>query len=198
VVSALDLSTSAQTKDQAWTEGELIPEAQAAIDAYLGFSFQTDGSQASPATRLYGGRDETRLYMIDRLVFLSQVLETQYLISQSSSGFTYVQTSQVDITADCALKPDNTIPALYLKRKSGLPFSEGEQNYTVKGVFGRPFVPGDISRACVRVVVSWYKMRDTNYSDFLIEGMVRQHYERVLPSDVKELLDKYKPRIFRA
>lgn len=199
VVSALDLSTSAQGNDQTWIEGELIPEAQAAIDSYLGFSFQTDGTIASPATRAYSGKGNRMLYMIERCSSFSQVLETYYDVIQDSNGTFYSGTPITrDITADCVLGPDNTIPGLYLVRKSEIEFYRGVQNYQIKGVFGRPSIPGDISRACVRVVVSWYKMRDTNYSDFIIEGMVRQHYTRTLPEDVVEFLDKYKPRVFRA
>lgn len=199
VVNALDLSTSAQTKDQSWIEFELIPEAQGAIDAYLGFSFQTDGTVSTPASRLYSGKGSHTLFMIDRCVSFSQVLETYYNVIQDSNGVFYSGTPITrDITADCVLGPPNQIPGLYLQRLSEIEFYRGVQNYQVKGVFGRPTIPGDISRACVRTVVAWYKMRDTNYSDFIIEGMVRQHYTRTLPEDVVELLDKYKPRIFRA
>jgi len=199
VVSALDLSTSAQGNDQAWIEGELITEAQDAIDAYLGFSFQTDGTTSSPATRLYSGKGKYMLYMVDRCISFSQVLETYYDVIQDSNGTFYSGTPITrDITADCGMGPDNQIPGLYLRRKSGLAFYQGFQNYKISGVFGRPTIPGDISRACVRTVVSWYKMRDTNYSDFIIEGMVRQHFDRTLPADVKEILNHYFPRVFRA
>lgn len=199
VYTALDLSTQAQTNDAAWITNDLMPEAQAAIDSYLGFSFQTDGTIQTPANRVYSGKGTRMLYMIERCISFSQVLETYYDVIQDSNGTFYSGTPTTrDITADCVLGPDNTNPSLYLVRKSEIEFYRGVQNYQVKGVFGRPSIPGDISRACVRVVVAWYKMRDTNYSDYIIEGMVRQHYTRTLPEDVVEFLDKYKPRVFRA
>lgn len=198
VYSALDLSTSAQTNDSAWITNDLIPEAQEAIDSYLGFSFQSDGTVQAPATRVYSGKGQHQLYMVDRCISFSQVLEAYYDIIQDSNGTFYSGTPTTrDITADCVLGPDNAMPGLYLKRLSEIEFYSGVQNYKVYGVFGRPSIPPAITRACIRTITAWYKMRDSNYSDFIIEGMVRQHFQRQLPDDVMQLLELYKPRMFR-
>lgn len=180
VVAALDLSSSAQIEDRDWISTDLIPQAQAAIDRYLGFMFQSDGTTQSPTTRLLSGKDSSLLWIRERCISFSEVLE-----------------DSTDITSDCVLGPDSD-PGAYLVRLSGDCFEKGVQNYQITGVFGRESIPYEITRCCIRTAVAWYKMRDTNYNDYIIEGMVRQHYQRTLPDDVVQILNTYKPKVFRA
>lgn len=198
VYSALDLSSSSQTNDGSWIQ-ELLIEAQSDIDRELGFSFQTDGTPGSPSTRLYDGDDTYVLYFYqDRVQAITQVLETTWQLFLSSGVYQATNPVTVDITADCVLQPSyGTDGAWRMGRKTGLPFQLGLQNYQVNGVFGRKMIPSNISRACVRLAVHYYKMRDTNYADQIMEqGMVRMKYNKTVPGDVLEILERYKPRMF--
>ena len=202
VYNALSLSSTAAAADGTWIS-ELLVEAQAEIDAYLGFSFQTDGTTQSPSSRVYDGTDGYTLFIPgDRIISITQVLETTYNTYLSQQGiFVSGTTETIDITADCFLGPNNFGPYGYflLKRKTlGATFVQGNQNYVVSGVFGRPSIPNDISRACVRTAVHWYQMRNTAYADMMQEqGGVRQHFKKGLPDDVCEILGRYYPRVFR-
>jgi hypothetical protein len=87
-------------------------------------------------------------------------------------------------------------PSFLLKRLSENPFYIGRQNYVVKGVWGQPAIPPEVSRACARLVVHWYKMRDTNYTDTIAEqGFVRMRFQKKLPDDVQEVIDAYRKRM---
>jgi hypothetical protein len=200
VHEALDLQS---TSDDTWIQG-LLNQAQDAIDAYVGYPFQTDGTVQTPATRVYNGSD-TEVLLIDRCTSISQVTEVQYNIIMGSNGSYYQSNSTtVDITADVVLGPPNYTASrlqsgYVLYRKSGYPFILGKQNYTVSGIFGIPLIPPDITRACIRLVVHYYKMRDTNYSDTIAEtGSVRQHYTKNMPPDVCEILERYRKRSYYA
>ena len=183
----------------------LIVQAQAAIDREVGYPFQQDGTVGSPATRFYDG-ENLNVLPIDDLITLTQVVFTYTPTSLNTNGvWTSGTTVTQDITADIVLKPNNTIPAYQLQRRSGILFDEGLQNYKVSGVFGEPQLPGqvypgvpnDISRACVRLTVHLYKMRDTNYADMVQEqGGIRERYTKTMPVDVVEVLDRYKRRFF--
>jgi hypothetical protein len=202
VKTALDPNLS--TADDTFIDS-LILQAQSDIDREVGYSFQQDGTTLAPATRYYDGTGQATLF-IDDLISLNQVLEVFTPVSISSSGvYTAGTTVTTDITGDIILKPNNTIPAYLLQRRSGLPFEEGVQNYKVLGVFGEPVLPGqfypgvpnDIMRACIRLAIHYYKMRDTNYSDMTQEqGGVRERYTKTMPQDVVEILDRYKRRFF--
>lgn len=203
VYNALDLQSSSQATDGAWIQ-ELLIEAQAFIDTELGYSFQTDGTIASPATRFYDGnpddvRDGSVLFVgTERIISIASVIETTYNTIISGGVFLNGTTTTTDITADCVLQPNNSLDGFWkIKRKSGIEFMHGLQNYKVTGVFGRPRVPADITRACVRMAVHYAKMRDTNYADQVLEqGLVRLKYSKETPDDVMEILDKHKPRVF--
>lgn len=203
VYSALDLGSSSQTTDGAWIQ-ELLVEAQAFIDTELGFSFQTDGTIATPATRLYDGnpddvRDGSVLFIgTERIISIATVTELTYNTVYAGGVFISGTTTTTDITADCVLQPNNSLDGFWkIKRKSGNIFMPGLQNYKVTGVFGRPRVPADITRACVRMAVHYAKMRDVNYADQVLEqGLVRLKYSKETPADVMEILDKHKPRVF--
>lgn len=203
VYSALDLQASSQTTDGAWI-AELISDAQTFIDTELGYSFQTDGTLATPATRLYDGnpddvRDGSVLFIgTERIISIATVTELTYNTVYAGGVFISGTTTSTDITADCVLQPNNSLNGFWkIKRKSGNIFMPGLQNYQVTGVFGRPSIPADISRACVRMAVHYYKMRDTNYADQVLEqGLVRLKYSKETPNDVLEILDKHKPRVF--
>lgn len=183
----------------------LIAQAQADIDREVGYSFQQDGTTGTPASRYYDGEGQQNLF-IDDLINMSQVLEIYQPATVSSNGVWQVGTTiTTDITADVILKPNNTVPAYLLQRRSGLPFEEGTQNYQVLGVFGQPILPGqvypgvpnDIMRAAIRLCVHYYKMRDTNYADMTQEqGGVRERYNKTMPPDVVEILNRYKRRFF--
>lgn len=138
------------------------------------------------------------------------VLETTYNTFLSTNGV-WVSTSPIttDITADIILKPNNYaslgIPAHRMVRNSGLPFQVGTQNYSVMGVFGRPILPGqlypgvpnDITRACIRLTIHYYKMRDVNYANEMQErGGIRQKYVIDWPDDVMRIVRKYTHRRF--
>lgn len=195
------LNLQATTWDT-WIQSDLMPQAQATIDEYCGRTWQTDGTALTPASRLYDGNDRTVL-MIDECVSFSQVLETSYLLVLGITG-TYMvgNTTTVDITADCSLGPTKYVgqglPGYRLARLSGLPFvGSGYHNYQVKGIFGNPNVPLDITRACIRLAVHYKKMQDTNYADGIVEqGGVRQKYSKQLPPDVVEILERHRRHNF--
>jgi hypothetical protein len=194
----------------------LITQAQADIDREVGYMFQQDGTSSSPATRLYDGNGRDIL-PIDDLIALYQpgtctptpcgaVFET-YTATQMSGGGIWITSSPIttDITADMLLKPNNANPVYLLQRNSGLLFVKGNQNYKVLGIFGEPILPGqvypgvpnDIMRATIRLVTHYYKMRDTNYADMTQEqGGVRERYNKMMPPDVVEVIQRYKRRRF--
>ena len=204
----LALDPDMSTNDDTFISG-LIEDAQADIDAELGYSFQQDGTTGSPATRLYDGTGDYGL-VIDDLVSLTQVIETYKNTYETSGGIWAVASiTNTDITSDIIVKPNNYtnlgIPANKLVRNSGNPFYAGYQNYQVIGVFGSPYnanqtypgVPNDISRACIRLTIHYYKMRDTNYADTMSErGGVRQSYVKAWPADVMRIIRKYQRHLF--
>jgi hypothetical protein len=200
VKAALDLQNN---KRDPWIQ-ELIDEAGAEIDRYIGFKFQMDGTLATPATRLYDGWDEGELE-IDRFVSVSKVEEFNYnLVLGSNGSWLSENPVTLDITSDLVLRPNNYSATelqvgYQLARLSGLPFMQGIQNYRVTGIFGIPIVPPAITRACVRTVVTWVKIQDTNYADNIIEqGGIRMQYHKRLPDDVIEILNQYRRRLFLA
>jgi hypothetical protein len=182
----------------------LIVQAQADLDNEIGFSFQQNGTTQSPVTYYYDGEGKPELW-IDDLVSLTSVIETYTVTYMAASGIWQTGTTQTyDITADVIVKPNNYaqlgVPGHKLVRNSGYEFKEGVQNYAVTGVFGQPYiagqtypgVPNDLSRACARLVVHYYKMRDTAYADMVQEqGNVRIHYSKDWPDDVKRVVAKY-------
>lgn len=194
---------------------ELIVQAQADLDSEIGYSFQQDGTSNTPATRIYDGAGLDSLW-IDDLISLyggggctptpcGAVFETTRVTYLSTNGvWVPGTTTTYDITADIILQPNNyasyNIPARKMVRNSGLDFAAGKQNYKVMGIFGEPIitgqtypgVPNDLSRACIRLVVHYYKMRDTNYADMMQEqGGIRERYTKDWPDDVKRIVAKY-------
>ena len=204
----LALDPNLGSTDDSFIDG-LIVAAQGDLDAEIGYSFQQDGTSGTPATRIYDGIGEDFL-AIDDLVSLfsttaGAVFETA-VNSFLSSGGIWISGTPVttDITADIILKPNNYaaygISARKMTRNSGLAFVKGNQNYTVKGIFGQPIVagqtypgvPNDISRACIRLAIFYYKMRDTNYADLVQEqGGVREKFLKTWPMDVQHTVRKY-------
>jgi hypothetical protein len=182
VKSALDIQSTDANRDN-WISNDLIPAAQAFIDQYCNRTWQTDGTVGSPATRKYDGNGLDYL-MIDECVSISQVL---YVVGSS----------QQDITTDVVLLPNSQVnngkPGWKIGRLLGNGFEEGTQNYIVKGVFGNPTIPADISQACTRLVAHKVKLRDANYADSMSEqGGVRQHFSKKTPDDVIEVLNNYR------
>lgn len=205
----------------------LILQAQADLDIEIGYAFQQDGTALAPATRLYDGlagdMSNQAIYSlwIDDLISLyggggctptpcGAIFETTTTTFLSSGGI-WITGSIItnDITADVILKPNNFasygIPANRMVRNSGLSFQTGTQNYKVLGIFGRPIlpnqtypgVPNDIMRACIRLAVHYYKMRDTNYADMMQEqGGIRERYTKGWPDDVKRVVAKYQHHRF--
>ncbi len=184
------------TADDTWLTA-LIPQAQAMIDRYIGYSFQTDGSLSVPATRLYNGNDNNQLY-IDDCISISQVLENTYNLFVGSNGQWNLQNVQsMDITVDVILEPYNQSPQYLMSRISGLPFYRGKQNYKVFGVFGEPSIPADIAYACARLVAHLRKKREAQYSTQIQEmGGVKTIYSMGIPKDIIDLLETHKRRLF--
>src|SRR6266702_5976704 len=193
---------------------QLIPLAQADLDREIGYAFQQAGTANSPATRLYDGTGDNWLWIDDLVAVDTQsgaIIETYQNISLVNGVIWQLgSTTTIDITADCILKPNNYlalgVPAHKLVRKSGLWFQAGTQNYQVKGIFGEPIqagqqypgVPNDITRACTRLVIHYFKMRDTNYADTLAAQGVREKYTKSWPADVKAVVANYQHTRFLA
>lgn len=190
---------STQTQDDAFLQ-DCINEAQADIDAFLGYRFEQDGTQQSPATRKYSGSDGQYL-QIDDCLQVTQVLETVYNVLEGANGtWTLGSTQTQDITVDCLLQPDNTLPGDRLVRISGLPFYTGVQNYQVAGVFGFAFVPQNAVRACKRLAIHYYKQRNAGYSDKPADsqyGGTLRFYSG-MPEDVCQLLERMRHTYFFA
>lgn len=204
--SALDSSTTVQNADGTWLQ-ELLVEAQDYLDNEIGYKFQTDGTTGSPALRLYDGNEEDKIREPDvlfvgseHIISITQVLEVVQGIVVADGVFEDTAITSNDITSDIQLQPNNSPDGYWkMKRKSGIPFYQGVANYKVSGVFGRTRIPSDISRACVRLAVHYYKMRDTNYADQVMEqGLVRMKYTKEVPTDVQQIIDKHKSRVFFA
>lgn len=185
---------------------DLIADAQADLDSEIGYSFQQDGTIALPAVRYYDGGGRDALWIDDLLSLASPggVIETNVVSYLSGSTWVSQIASTQDITSDIVLRPNNFAslgqPANKMVRTSRSAFGEGIQNYKVSGVFGQPIlpaqtypgVPNDVSRACKRLAVHYFKMRDTNYADMLQEsGNVRERYTKDWPADVKRIVAKY-------
>lgn len=201
VYAAMGLSTSAQTNDATWIANDLMPQAQAAIDAYVGYPFQLDGTTQAPTTRVFSGNDADQL-MVDPLQSITQVLEVSRdaFINYGGAGVVQMTTQTLDITQDVLLGPDNFSPAFTLSRASTLPFYFGRQNYKISGVWGYATVPTEITRALIRLVVHYYKMRDFNYTS--LSGNPQYGYQRfdmgAMPPDVCAILNKYRFPVFLA
>lgn len=214
---ALDPALPTNSTEDAFLTG-LIPIAQADIDDELGFSFQQDGTVASPATRLYDGTGNPWLW-IDETLSITQVLEVNRVTFLSGGNVWQTgTTTTIDITVDVQLRPNNYvslgIPANKMVRISDSPFEGGKQNYQVTGIFGKPIlpnqtypgVPNDISRACMLLVIHYYKERDTNYADVLSGtgpgmgigggGAGKMRYIKQWPVDVQHIIAKYTHRRF--
>lgn len=217
----LALDPNLTTVDDTFISG-LIAEAQADLDREIGYSFQQDGTSSVPATRLYDGSGNDDLW-IDDLVSLyggggctptpcGAVFETVTTTFLSAGGIWMTgSTITNDITADVILKPNNFsaygVSARRMVRNSGLGFASGRQNYKVLGVFGEPILPGqvypgvpnDLMRACIRLAVHYYKMRDTNYADMMQEqGGIRERYNKDWPADVLRVVANYQHTRFMA
>lgn len=217
----LALDPNLTTVDDTFISG-LIVQAQADLDREIGYSFQQDGTSVAPATRLYDGSGMNDLW-IDDLISLyggggctptpcGAVFETVTTTYLSAGGFWVTGTTITnDVTADILLKPNNyaayNTTARRMVRNSGLQFASGTQNYKVLGMFGQPILPGqtypgvpnDLSRACIRLSVHYYKMRDTNYADMMQEqGGIRERYTKDWPDDVKRVVANYQHTRFLA
>lgn len=183
------------SSDDAWITS-LISQAQAVIDGELGYAFQQDGTLASPTTRVYSGKGNPFLY-IGFVQSVTQAVEVMYSLGMSFDGYTVSSPNTQDITADVVIGPENRNPGWTLERLSGRPFSPGTRNYKITGIFGRSDIPADITRACARLTAFYYKMRDTNYADVLVEqGGARTRYTKTIPDDVNDILDNYRVHLF--
>jgi hypothetical protein len=182
VKAALDLTTTA---DDSWID-ELIDEAQNLIDEELGYRHQT-----ITETRYYDGNG------------------LDFLMVGDIQSFTNVTEGGVDITSRCYLGPYNASDSQPYKlvktgtdvggNRFGSEFSEGRRNISVTGTFGRSTVPSWVKRITIRLVVHWYKMRDSNYADAMTsQGGNKLIYRKELPKDVREVLDFKARRGFRA
>ena len=205
----------------------LIPQAQTDLDREIGYAFQQDGTIASPASRVYDGLGENWLAIDDLLSLQTGTPNAGCTTPQGASApcgsvietFQYAvlvngvwvlgQSSTNDISQDIILRPNNFaqigVPARVMVRRSGLPFQEEKQNYTVYGIFGEPILPGqiypgvpaDITRATIRLVIHYFKMRSTAYADLMqAQGGIREHYTMKWPDDVMAIVRKYRHQRF--
>lgn len=194
---------------------QLLSQAQADLDREIGYSFQQDGTANSPSTRYYDGRGLQFLEIDDLVAPYSlvsgAVFETVKITNLSTNG-TWISGSSTttDITADIIYQPNNYsslgLPAHKLVRNSGLGFAAGTANYKVLGIWGQPYqsiqaypgVPNDLSRACVRLTIHYFKMRDTNYANVMQEtGGIRLIYSKDWPADVLRVVNNYQHTRFR-
>lgn len=179
----------------------MIVDAQAWIDERLGFSFQTDGTSAVPASRLYDGNDHDQL-LINHCVSFASVLVRTYLVTANpGGGFTRTFTSD-DVTGDTLLGPQGRDPGFILSRLNG-EFPLGRQNIEVQGVFGYSSVPADISRACARLAAHYVLARDAGYEDKRAGGTAAGYGSRTfkatsIPEDIECAVDHHRRRVFRA
>lgn len=187
VKSALDI---ASTQYDTWIQNDLLPEAQSQIDEEIGYPFQTDGTVPSPTARTFSGNDGPSLW-IDDCIQVVTVTQTVYNVILGT--FASVTSQTTDITADVVLGPANISPGYLLRRLSGLDFNAGYNNYTVKGVWGQPSIPSDITRATIRLTCHYFMQRKTNYADSMSsQGSVRLHYPKDIPLDVQRIIKNHK------
>ena len=174
-----------------------VLDAQAWIDERLGFAYQTDGTVAAPASRLYDGNNHEQL-LVDRCVTLSSVLVRTYSIG---AGYVRSFTTE-DVTGDVLLGPTNARdPGFILTRLIGL-FPLGRQNIEVQGIFGYPTVPDDISRACARLAAHYLLARDAAYEDKTAGGTSTSYGTKTfkassVPEDIECAVDRHRRRTFR-
>lgn len=177
---------------------KMLVMAQATLDQEIGYSFQTDGTIASPATRYYSGNGKPSLFVseIVSLASATEIVQNSFLGSGGGLWFNSPP-SMTDITADVMLGPDNESPSYMIYRISGFSFMAGRQNYKLTGVFGIPRIPPDINYATTMIAVHNIKKRDTNYADALVEAAgSRQHYVKQLTPDIVEIIELYKHKTF--
>jgi hypothetical protein len=186
------------TTDDTWL-AELVAEAQADIDRYLGYSFQSDGPGSN---RLYDGNDGDQLW-IDDCLTITQVLETVWNPYLGANGaYTLGSPQTLDITADVITQPNNAAsrgqPFYLLRRLSGLPFQFGRQNYNVTGTWGYSSIPLPITRACKLLVIHYYKRRDASYGQKTGSKQYGTKGQPTMdmPCEVTDILDKYVRRLF--
>lgn len=176
------LDTTATTRDdliESW-----ITQAQAAVDSYLGFNFQTDTS-----AKLYDGNGRQKI-LVDKCLSLTQVEVLSYSVVSNVRTITDTQ----DISGYCLL--DRT--GIVLERVSGGYFPLGRNNIRVTGTFGRrALVPDDIQRATALLAVHYAKQQDSSYQDQTGDSQYGVLvFRQQMPKDVCEILDKYQRRYF--
>lgn len=195
VKTAMSLSTST---DDDFIQ-HLIGQAQKAIDEYLGFSFQTDGTSASPTTRVFDGNGGYQL-LIEPMITLVSVNVQPYAYSTDpdTGAVTRALGTATDITGAVFLNPPNLDYGFILERINAV-FPLAKQNIRVAGVWGKyATVPADIKRACERLSIHYYKQRDASYQDTTAEAQFGvMVFSQMMPKDVCEILDQRRPRIFR-
>lgn len=177
----------------------LISRAQKAIDEYLGFSFQTEGTALAPAERVFDGNGGYQL-LVDPILSLSSVKVRSYSYSTDpvTGNITRTQSDGPDISGSIFLGPRGLGYGIILERVNS-PFDLGKRNIAVSGVWGKfATIPADIKRACERLVIHYYKQRDANYQNTTANGELGvMVFTQDMPSDICKLLDVHKPRIFR-
>lgn len=166
----------------------LILRAQATVDAELGFAFQTDGTVASPAQRIFDGNGNKQLLIKPCLSFASALLRT-YTISSDNTGLMTRTNTDTDITVDCFLGPANRSPGFLLARYSGTSFEYGKQNIVISGVWGYDTIPDTIVRATARLAVHYLAQRDARYQDVAGNNQYGQLvFKQQIPADVCDLV----------
>ena len=195
VKAALDTDTT--TNDDLLST--FISQAQKVIDEYLGFNFQTEGTAASPVTRVFDGNGTYQL-LVDPLLSVSSVnvQPYQYATDPDTGAITRSLATATDISGAVFLNPPNRDYGFLLERVNAV-FPVGKQNIRVAGVWGKSAtIPGDIKRAATRLTIHYMKQMDASYQNTTAnEESGALTFTQNIPSDVRAILDKRRPRIFR-
>lgn len=170
----------------------LITRAQAAIDAYVGFSFEAaaDSTRYFDATsRRYGGHVDGRLLLFDTWCCAitsvtngdGSTIASTYYVTEPRNGSRYY--------------------GIKLLASSGLSWEtdsdgDAEKAITVTGKFAWSTTPpADIVHATLRLALWYYRQRDSSTDmdrPMLAEGVTI--LPSMIPADVTHILDQYRWR----
>jgi hypothetical protein len=161
VKAAMDTNTTANDDLIA----TFVSQAQVFIDQYLGYTFQTDGTVATPTAKVYDGNGSQQI-LVDRMISLATVQLQGYVIATQPNGsITRTSLPPVDVTGDCFLGPVGLPFGFLIERLNGS-FELGKRNVIVSGVYGAfSTIPGDITRAATRLAIHYMKQLDANYQN---------------------------------
>lgn len=178
-----ELGITATTDDTLFND--LIPEAKAAIDLDTGRTFEA----AADSTRYFDADrdvcdDRRTLWLRDDLCAITTVTNGDSVAVSSTERVT---------------EPRNTTPyyAIKLLSSSGKTWTytdDAENAITIVGRWAYSTTPpAAITRACVRLVAYWYRLKDSQVFDVTADPESGQIIiPKGLPADVKRILDPYR------